>query len=569
MRPRGTPVQDRRRAGGPARRFGSASEPMGMARPPKPLPPAARVILQALGKGDIPAALKAQEALGTHLPVEVLLELGRGWRMSGGYEITRVLVATALAKQPGHPRALLELGLALEGLEKPGEAEKVYEEGRRLYPDNPDFLVNLACLRKLQLDYAGAKRELDAALALDARHGVALYNRALIALLEHDLDEAARWAEEVLSVDRRHTGARRLLVEVARHQGRYEAGIAEAKRNLKVDRQHAGTWFELGRIYEKTERYREALDAFRRANRLARAPGTLTRERFSQVIDAQWEVYAGVAAQPARSVPPIDRSLPVLVLGAPRSGTTLMERMLDRHPALHSVEEPMWMRTLAKRRGQHEGRGLEFHELLRRIRIEGDVDLLDWLRAAYRELVRASDAGRSGLQPIDKLPSNAFNLGLLATLNPGLPVVHMIRDGREVAWSAFTQDFQSGLWHGFDPSDAMYHWEQSIRHTRRAAELFPMRYVEVRYEALVEAPQRELSRVLETLELPYCEACLDFAGNARASSTNSHAQVRQGLYRSSLRKAACYPELHAQLTEQGRGMLEELGYEPGAPGAAA
>lgn len=520
-------------------------------------------VLSALARSDTEAALDAQRALTTQgLRVEALVELASAWRHARVLLVARALAEAARERCPEHPGALNELGLTLHGLGDLHGALEPLLEGRRRYPEAAEFCVSLACVHQSLRDLSSARRELERALELAPGQGLALRNLALVALAEHDLPRAVSAAEAALAAGPRDLDSRRILIEAARLQGQRERARGLIAENLREDPGHAGTLFERGHLEQREAHYAAAEKTFAEANAAARPSNLEPFSAFRARLDPLWAVYDAIAKKTDRpSCPPVDRNAPVLIVGAPRSGTTLLERMLDLHPALHGEEEPMWLQSLLQQVSMMAGRPVGPELLLEELWVRGNQPLLEALRRRYRELVGMTRAAEAGLWPIDKLPANVFYLGIFAALVPGVAVVHIIRDGREVAWSSYTQAFHFPLSHAFDPLDAIAHWKQGILHARRSAEIFPVRYLEIRYESLVDDPEAVLRRVLEHLDLQFDARCLTPEASRKASATMSHAQVREGVHRRSLRKAVHYPEVYAAMTDAEGPLLRELGYE--------
>jgi len=223
-------------------------------------------------------------------------------------------------------------------------------------------------------------------------------------------------------------------------------------------------------------------------------------------------------------VPRVDRDgPPFFVVAAARSGTTLLRVMLDRHPAVaipgeghfiphlwstrerygrdEMVERPeVWLGDL----GRHPS--FRFWDLsIDAVRDEfGGRTVLtfaDAVDAAYRAFARRAGKPRWG----DKTPNYIDHLPLLAKLFPQARFVHMIRDGRDVALS--TIDLKGFHRHA---STCAHFWGRQVGGAMREGErLGQERYLELRYEDLLDEPERELRRLCEFVDLPFHESLLE------------------------------------------------------------
>ncbi len=223
----------------------------------------------------------------------------------------------------------------------------------------------------------------------------------------------------------------------------------------------------------------------------------------------------------------------LFVVGAARSGTTLLQRMLDAHPRLAVVNETYWLPRKFRERTGLTREGIVTDALLplllaspkfERMGVdEGDLArlLADEQPVRYERFVaKIFDlyAKRAG-KPLagDKTPGYVRRMTQIHALWPRARFLHIIRDPRDVCLSML--DWRSGertagqygTW-DMDPlvSAALY-WRYSVAVGREAgAALGPRLYHEVRYESLVSASARELKGICAFLDLPYAEAMLRF-----------------------------------------------------------
>lgn len=222
---------------------------------------------------------------------------------------------------------------------------------------------------------------------------------------------------------------------------------------------------------------------------------------------------------------------PVLLLGVRRSGTTLLRVMLDRHPELAVPDESYFIPQLAER---HRGP----------IAVDSFLDDLGRLPTLREWGVRPDEVAprlRPGMSPGeaiaavfetyaakrgkarwgDKTPLYMQYLGLLARLFPAARFVHLIRDGRDAALSFL--DMPEGIVtrtfaHPRSAVDFACQWRCEVVAARRLGRrVGEERYLEVRYEALVADPERELRRVCAFLGLDYEPAMVEYAGEVDVS----------------------------------------------------
>lgn len=284
----------------------------------------------------------------------------------------------------------------------------------------------------------------------------------------------------------------------------------------------------------------------------------------------------------------------VFLVGCPRSGTTLLRRILDAHPDLALTPETHWIPRCLERGIGVTPEGFATSELVEhllaspkfaRTRIEA-ADLSGLLRGngpvPYAEFVqRFFDLfGRVRDKPLvgDKTPGYVFHLPLLHELFPKARFVHLIRDGRDVVLSVLDWRRAAKLarrfptWTAHPVPTAALWWERHVRKGREGADaVAASRYHEVRYEALVENTAEETAIVCSFLELPFDEAMLRFhEGRTRSapglSAKEAWLPPTPGLRDWRTQMAAEDVELFEAMSGE---LLGELGYPRAVPQPSA
>ncbi|WP_417485732.1 sulfotransferase [Maricaulis sp.] len=216
---------------------------------------------------------------------------------------------------------------------------------------------------------------------------------------------------------------------------------------------------------------------------------------------------------------------PVFVLGLPRSGTTLVDRILSAHSDVESLGElndfALALTTLCQAEGGKSG-------------LVQAASRLDPSTLGKAYCKRAGGRTSGSRFFIDKAPANFLYIGLIAAALPDARIVHLQRDPMDNAYSLYKALFRMGYPFSYDFADLAAYMQAKDALMAHWREVLPGRIIDVRYEDVVADQDGETRRLLEAVGLEFEEACLAFHRNPSPSATHSAAQVRQPLYASSV-----------------------------------
>jgi len=240
----------------------------------------------------------------------------------------------------------------------------------------------------------------------------------------------------------------------------------------------------------------------------------------------------------------------------PRSGTTLVERIISSHPDVHAAGELQNFALALKRTSGSRTPYLIDIDTVTRTQ---DVD---WRQLGEDYLTSTRpDTGRTP-HFIDKLPHNFLYVGAIANALPHAKIICLRRDPMDTCLSNFRQLFALGSpYHAYSfdlLNTGRYYilFDRLMAHWKQA---FPGRILEVDYETLVDKQEASSRQLLKFCDLPWNDACLTFENNQAPASTASAAQVREPIYRSAVKR---WKQYEAQLADL-RELLHNAGIECG------
>jgi Flp pilus assembly protein TadD len=353
---------------------------------------------------------------------------------------------------------------------------------------------------------------------------------------------------------------------MAMRERRYEDAAALYQRVLDVAGDPevvSGTAFGLGMARDRQARYRDAWKALELAHamqmEIARQAGPELSTGDGQPLPmatrsvgadayATWTLLAGPSMQES----------PVFVIGFPRSGTTLLEQMLDAHPDFCSMDERGYVYQLIERM-EHAGQRYPA-DLAGLTRNEAGQ-----LRAVYRRLVGRTlpDLGQRRL--IDKNPLNMLCLPMILRLFPEARIILCIRHPCDVLLSCSMQAFRSPAFRVMCSSlpRLARGYAQAFEQCCRHIEVFKPRVLEWRYESVVDDFEGAVARLGRFLEVEDTSPMADFARHARAKqfiATPSYAQVTQPVNAAAVGRWMNYREQFEPVLPVLRPWLERFGY---------
>ena len=240
-------------------------------------------------------------------------------------------------------------------------------------------------------------------------------------------------------------------------------------------------------------------------------------------------------------------SLPVLVIGMPRSGTTLIEQILASHPAVHGAGELSEFDQLAKQMCDARGETFRLPEGARGLK-PGDL-----LKLGESYVARLQRLATGAERVTDKMPANFLYAGLIHLALPRARIIHVLREPRDTCLSCYSKLFT-------EEQNFTYDLAELGRYYRKYAELMAHwrdvlpegRMLEIRYEDVIADLEGSARQLIEHCGLDWDPRCIAFHKSQRPVRTASAAQVRRPIYRTSLGRWRAYePHLAPLLAELG------------------
>ena len=220
----------------------------------------------------------------------------------------------------------------------------------------------------------------------------------------------------------------------------------------------------------------------------------------------------------------VETSMPIFIVGMPRSGTSLLEQVLASHPNVFGAGESARIQSLVAEFGDRYPACLDS---ITRERVGAMAD-------RYLKMLPAHGAAHV----TDKTPYNYLHLGLIHAMFPDARIIHCMRDPADTCVSVYSKLFSRGNEFSYDIRELCRYYRGYVQLMGHWRSVIPAdRLLDVEYEKFVQGLEGEARRVMDFCGLPWTDACLRFHETQRVVRTASLHQVREPLYRSSVGRA--------------------------------
>jgi tetratricopeptide (TPR) repeat protein len=482
----------------------------------------------------------------------------------------------ALTRDPHNPALLTDVARAYALRFRFADAQKLVDLANSLHPDDARLQEMLGHsyeqIKQFDRAIACLRRSLELAPDQPGRPQILLELAKMYERL-HDLENARKCCEEVIALAPSYYMAQYVLANIERRAGDLASAEAKWKKIIEERKASLGviadSWYQLAALYDKAGRFEDAYDALTRAKKvfsgaaahhlddawnIARVSGktiaTITREHCER-----W-------ATTGPELTPLNGTLAILT-SHPRSGTTLLEQVLDSHPGAISADELQIMSEIVYAPlGKKDGSNDPVLQVFDRT----PVEVLDELRQAYwNSMEGALRESIDGRLLIDKNPEMTMLLPLVARAFPEMKILFALRDPRDVVISCFTQQLPLNpvSVHYFSLESTAQKYAKTMHAWLKLRGILVNPWIEVRYEDLVADLEGQARKVLEFLNLSWDERVLEYHRRAQQKHVHSptYEAVTKPVYSSSVGRWRNYAKQLEPCQEILQPFVEAFGYD--------
>jgi len=464
--------------------------------------------------------------------------------------------------QNANINSLIEEGLRHKREGNIEEAEKCYRQVLSIDPNNAEVYQLLGHLAHATKNFTAGAQLMRKSLSIDPRHPQVWLAYALLMRETRQDEETIRALEKALKIKPDYPEVHFNLGLAKVSSGRAEEAPAHLREAINYRPDYADAYrvlalldcieqkspeftkieslltkpdlskedhfvlhYALANIYKKSGNKKAFAKHLFEANRLQTecSPKNPEAASLHQRIKA---AFTKEKMEKANQANPAGFT-PIFIVGMPRSGTTLIERILSSHPQVEAGEELQFLRThtaerLTQETQKHYPEGFE----------DLSVEQLNTIALEYTDRIQRLFPEAKFVT--DKNLANFFTIGMIKLVLPNAKVIALHRDPMDTCFSILQHFFNNQMRYCCDIELLATFYREYLDQVEHWHRVTPGFVMDVRYEDIIEDQEGQTRRLLEFCGLKWDDACLDFHQNDNAVRTISANQVRQPIYASSI-----------------------------------
>ena len=278
-------------------------------------------------------------------------------------------------------------------------------------------------------------------------------------------------------------------------------------------------YYAMGKELEDLQQWDEAFEVFSSGAQARRSVINYDEMAEITMFRALADVYTTDWLE--QQAPGLDDPSPIFIVGQPRTGTTLVERVITSHSQVHSAGELRHFAISVRRLAEYREPQRHSAELMRRAAAL-DGSELGQLYFDATKLMR-------GFLPrfVDKMPLNYQYIPLILNALPNAKIIHLQRKPMDACFSSFKQLFADAYLHSYEQREMARHHSRYLRLMDTWRQRFPGRFFDIAYEDIARDLEPHARAIIDHLELPWEDSCLQFHQQDAAVTTASSVQVRE------------------------------------------
>lgn len=464
--------------------------------------------------------------------VNALLGLGDVYKYERDFNQAILVLKQVVALQPDHAMAYLSISYSNMQLGNYLESEKACLKALKIEPNFTQAQDYLGEIYNAKGEVDKAKKHFEQQINDNRQNIKALYSLGNLLKSQGDMALSASYYKKSLMINPLFSQAHFTYASVHKYENVDDEHIKMmldilSKGNLdEASKIHLS--FALAKAYEDAQSYTKAFTFLKKGNDLRFRKFNYKIESDEKFINNIIRIFNKGSIE-AHQVSQQQTDKPIFIVGMPRSGTSLVERIISTHSKVFGAGELDYFFKL----GTNDLISQESNFLYKKLE-SYPKDIFKNIGDTY--LSQISKINPEAKHITDKLPFNMLLVGLIKTVFPNAIIIHCNREPIDNCLSIYKKNFATdnyrfaynletlGKFHNLYKT-LMQHWQDT----------FPNSVYQVHYEKLVSNPEQEIRDLIQACGLEWQETCLEFNKNKTIVKTASAAQVIKPIYKSSVK----------------------------------
>ena len=436
-----------------------------------------------------------------------------------------------IAEKTRTPQIYCNLALICAQSARRSEADTLWKKALAIDPGFLEARMNLADSYQQAGNIEQATGQYERVISDHSGFVAAKYLLANLLKSQGKFDQASDYYQQIMSRQPDYTQAHFSYSGIHKYKDMTDPHITVMQalyqhKDLETDNR-VYLAFALAKAFEDIGQYSQSFKYLETGN-------NLRHEEFNYQVDSDRELIQSIIRAFSREamsklqIKTGSSKKPIFIVGMPRSGTSLVEKILSRHADVHAAGELDYIFSLGTQLFLKESPHFLFKPL-----DSYSNSAFETLGKTYLEKIETLDDKASRLT--DKMPFNMMMIGLIKIALPNAKIIHCVRDAKDNCLSIYKQNFTTGNYRfAYDLKSLGQFHEQYRLLMKHWHHVLGDEIYDISYESLTHHPEPEIRKLLAACDLDWQENCLDFEKGAGTVKTASFYQVRQPMYTSSV-----------------------------------
>jgi len=462
---------------------------------------------------------------------DTVIFLARALFNSGKQKQSFKLLELAINANLNNPVYYFEISGNFFKIKEYNLAIKFYLKVIELEPTFDDVYLNLAICFQQMNNYAKAKDYLFKELKQNPDNYLVYHNLGNIFREMGDFEKANQNYLIAIKLNPGHSESYRgvTIMKKIDLQDNFLLDLQKIKKEHEKNNDEQSllsACYALSKIYEDNKKYKESFEYFSLGNSLRRKQVSYKTENTKKQFKIIRELFTKNFISNLQKLNTLGDKA-IFILGMPRSGTTLAEQVISKHPCVSSGGELTFLQSIIKKKFPKADYDLFSKDV--------ENNLKDLSVTIGNEYIAALDNIDNRLRVTDKLPFNFIFIGFIKACLPKAKIIHCIRNSKDICISILKNYFPlDDVGFAHNESEIVDYYSEYKNLMSYWKSIFGNEIYDLQYEKLVSDSENEIKKLIDYLDLDWSDECLNQTSNKNIIKTISTVQARQPIYKSSV-----------------------------------